>query len=110
MGVIKAKKENKVYTITEQQKKRYLQEGYDIYDGEGCFLEHSPKKKIAYSEHMEIVKELVEEIEHLQNELTQLKTGGTGNAEQTPDGDVGSEGAAGEPPEESKEAAKKGKG
>jgi len=57
MGVIKAKRENKVYTISEQQKKRYLQEGYDIYDGEGNLLEHSPKKKISYSEYEAVCKE-----------------------------------------------------
>lgn len=57
MGVIKARRENKVYTITEQQKERYLQEGYDIYDGEGNLTEHSPKKKISYSEYEAVCKE-----------------------------------------------------
>ena len=58
MGIIKAKKENKIYTITEQQKKRYLGDGYDIYDGDGNLLEHSPKKKISYAEYDKVVKEL----------------------------------------------------
>lgn len=56
--MIKAKKENKVYTITEQQKGRYLQEGYDIYDGEGNLLQHSPKKKIEYGKYAELREEL----------------------------------------------------
>lgn len=55
---MKAKKENKVYTIaTEQEKSRYLKEGYDIYDDSGNLLEHSPLKKIAYSEYAKILEE-----------------------------------------------------
>lgn len=68
MGEIKAKKENKVYIITGQQKARYLQEGFDIYDDEGNLLEHSPKKKIAYSEYAK-----------LQEEMEALKDGKTGD-------------------------------
>lgn len=60
---MKAKKENKVYTInTEQEKQRYLKEGFDIYDDSGNVQEYSPKKKIAFSEYMKAAKE----IEHLQ--------------------------------------------
>lgn len=56
---MKAKKENKVYTInTEQEKQRYLKEGFDIYDDEGKVLEYSPQKKIAFSEYMKAVKEI----------------------------------------------------
>lgn len=54
MGM-KAKKENKVYRInTEQEKSRYLKEGFDIYDDEGKVLEYSPLKKIAYSEYVKL--------------------------------------------------------
>lgn len=56
---MKAKKENKVYAInSEQEKQRYLKEGYDIYDDEGNIMEHSPKKKIAFSEYMKAAKEI----------------------------------------------------
>ena len=55
---MKAKKENKVYTInTDQEKSRYLKEGYDIYDDNGNLLEHSPLKKIAYSEYAKLLAE-----------------------------------------------------
>ena len=55
---MKAKRENKVYTITtEQEKQRYLKEGFDIYDDAGELLEHSPLKKIAYSEYAKLMEE-----------------------------------------------------
>lgn len=55
---MKAKRENKVYTITtEQEKNRYLKEGYDIYDDDGKLLEYSPLKKIAYSEYAKLLEE-----------------------------------------------------
>ncbi len=55
---MKAKKENKVYSITtEQEKQRYLKQGYDIYDDEGKLLEHSPQKKISYSQYDVLQKE-----------------------------------------------------
>ena len=48
---MKAKKENKIYKIvTEEEKNRYLKEGFDIYDDSGKLLEYSPAKKISYSE------------------------------------------------------------
>ncbi len=56
---MKAKKENKVYTInTEQEAQRYLKDGYDIYDDDGNVRDYSPKKKIAFSEYMKVVKEI----------------------------------------------------
>lgn len=55
---MKAKKENKVYRIaTEQEKQRYLKEGFDIYDDTGTILEHSPLKKISYSEYAKLQAE-----------------------------------------------------
>lgn len=58
---MKAKKENKVYRITtEQEKQRYLKEGYDIYDDEGTLIEHSPLKKIEYGKYAALKKELEE--------------------------------------------------
>lgn len=56
---MKAKKENKVYTInTEQEAQRYLKDGFDIYDDNGNVRDYSPKKRIAYSEYMKAVKEI----------------------------------------------------
>lgn len=56
---MKAKKENKVYTInTEQEAQRYLKDGYDIYDDGGNVRDYSPKKKIAFSEYMKAAKEI----------------------------------------------------
>ena len=56
---MKAKKENKVYTInTEQEAQRYLKDGYDIYDDDGNVRDYSPKKQIAFSEYMKAVKEI----------------------------------------------------
>ena len=56
---MKAKKENKIYQInTEQEKERYLKEGYDIYDDDGKVLTYSPLKKIAYSEYVQACNEI----------------------------------------------------
>ena len=75
---MKAKKENKVYTITtEQEKKRYLKEGFDIYDDEGKLLEHSPLKKIAYSKYAELEKknqDLVAENEAMKAKVVDLES------------------------------------
>lgn len=54
---MKAKKDNKIYRIIEAQKKRYLADGYDIFDDEGNLLEYSPLKKIEYNRYVEVVKE-----------------------------------------------------
>lgn len=55
---MKAKRENKVYSITtEQEKQRYLKDGFDIYDDNGILAEYSPKKKISYSQYDALLKE-----------------------------------------------------
>lgn len=55
---MKAKKENKVYQIkTDAEKNRYLQQGFDIYDDDGKLIEHSPKRKVPYSEYDKVKKE-----------------------------------------------------
>lgn len=53
--MLEARKENKVYSITEQQKDRYLKDGFDIYE-DGVIVEHTPKKRIKYSDHLLILK------------------------------------------------------
>ena len=58
---MKAKKENKVYRITtDQEKQRYLREGFDIYNDEGVLTEYSPLKKIEYCKYAALKKELEE--------------------------------------------------
>jgi hypothetical protein len=59
--MLEARKENKVYKVDETQKKRYLSEGFDIYDEKGEIVEHSPLKVIKYNEHLKIVAKVVEE-------------------------------------------------
>lgn len=66
---MKAKKENKVYDIREQEKKRYLEDGYDIYTDDGKVEEYSPKKMIKYSEYDKLLKEN----EVLKAEIKKLK-------------------------------------
>lgn len=70
---MKAKKENKVYSInTKQEAQRYLKDGYDIYDDDGNVREYSPKKEIAFSEYMKAVKE-IERLQDLAAENEALK-------------------------------------
>jgi len=59
--MLEARKENKVYKIDETQKKRYLNEGFDIYDENGVIVEHTPKKVIKYSEHLKKLEAVVAE-------------------------------------------------
>ena len=54
--MLEARKENKVYMVDATQTKRYLMEGFDIYEN-GKIVEHSPLKKIGYGEHLRIVEE-----------------------------------------------------
>lgn len=49
--MLEARKENKVYSINDQQKDRYLKEGFDIYQ-DGEIIEYTPLKKIKYSDHL----------------------------------------------------------
>ena len=51
-------KDNKEYTITEENKEAFLKEGYDIYDDKGKLVEYSPKKKISYNEYLKVNEEL----------------------------------------------------
>lgn len=66
---MKAIKENKEYTVTENEKKRYLNEGFDLYDDNGTLIEYSPKKKIEYNIHVKKIKEKDAEISELKEQL-----------------------------------------
>lgn len=66
---MKAKKDNKVYRIDETQKKKYLSEGFDIYNDEGELVEYSPLKKIEYNKYVDVLKEN----EELKKQLSELQ-------------------------------------
>lgn len=66
--MLEARKENKVYQINEQQKDRYLKQGFDIYE-DGNIVEYTPLKTIKLSEHFSKMKEKDEEIEKLKKLL-----------------------------------------
>ena len=74
---MKAKKENKIYRIdSEQEKQRYLKEGYDIYNDEGVLVQHSPLKKIEYGKYDALLKEkasLKEQLAAKDEEIKSLK-------------------------------------
>lgn len=57
---MKANKGNKVYTITEGQRKFYVDAGYDIMDDEGDVIEYGKGKTVLYTEYAEVKKELDE--------------------------------------------------
>ena len=63
-----AEKENKVYTITEEQKATYLAEGFDIRDDEGNIIAYGAGKTVTYEDYMKLMKEnaaLKEELDKL---------------------------------------------
>lgn len=71
--MLEARKENKVYKINEQQKDRYLKDGFDIYENDKV-IEYTPKKLIKYSEHLSQLKKVSLEKDTLIQELKgQLK-------------------------------------
>lgn len=57
---MKATKGNKVYTITEEQRKFYLDAGYDIIDDEGKVIKYGKGKTVPYAEYAAVKKELDE--------------------------------------------------
>lgn len=60
-----AKKLNRVYTIDENDKNKYLKNGFDIINEKGEVIENAITKTIAYSEHNKIVEELKAQVETL---------------------------------------------
>ena len=57
MRIMTAEKENKVYTITEEQKATYLAEGFDIRDDEGNIIAYGAGKTVTYEDYMKLMKE-----------------------------------------------------
>ncbi|MFT4146422.1 MAG: hypothetical protein QM644_18415 [Mobilitalea sp.] len=66
---MKAVKENKIYTITEEAKATYLSQGYDMADDNGNIIERSPLSKVSYSEYVKVLSQL----EKIKTELAGLK-------------------------------------
>lgn len=65
---MKAVKANKQYTITENEKKSYLAQGFDIINDDGT-IEHSPQATVSYSEYEKLLNENLA----LKSENEQLK-------------------------------------
>ncbi len=54
---MKAVKENKVYTITEQQRKAYVTQGFDITDDRGRIIEYAAGKTVPYAQYAALLEE-----------------------------------------------------
>lgn len=72
--MLKAKKGNKVYKISEAEKTSYLANGYDVIDENGNVIEHALNSTVPYSEYIKVVKEL-EELEELKAATEKDKKG-----------------------------------
>lgn len=57
---MKAVKANKEYSITEAEKKGYIDQGFDIINDDGTMLAYGRGKTVPYDEYMKLVKELEE--------------------------------------------------
>lgn len=66
---MKAVKNNRVYTITGQQRKSYAAQGFDIIGDDGNVIEHAVGKTVPYAEHAA----LLDENEQLKAENERLK-------------------------------------
>ncbi len=68
---MKAIKDNKVYSITEQEVKGYKSRGFDIYDNKGKLKEHGAGKAISAEKYEALEKEnarLKKALEKMKNE------------------------------------------
>ena len=57
---MKAVKTNKVYNITETEKQRYINEGFDICDDNGVVIEYGRGKSVPFEDYLELKKKLEE--------------------------------------------------
>ncbi len=71
---MKATKGNKTYTISEQEKKRYLDAGYDILDDTGATIAYGRGKTVSYDEYAKVKAEC----DALKAELEALNVGDSG--------------------------------
>jgi cell division protein FtsB len=76
-----AEKGNKVYSIDESMKARYLSDGFDIYE-DGKILEYGTGKTVEYKEYVklmeenEALKKKIAELEENSGESTKTKKAG----------------------------------
>lgn len=54
---MKATKANKVYSISESEKKHYIAQGYDILDDEGNITDYGAGKSVSYEEYRKVKEE-----------------------------------------------------
>ena len=66
-------KNNKEYTVNEIDKKRYLEDGFDIYNEKGEVVEYSPKKMIRFVDHLKKIEVLNGKIEELEETNKKLE-------------------------------------
>lgn len=55
---MKAIKENRVYTITEADQKRFIAEGYDIRDDDGNLIAFGAGKTVPFGKYAEALKRI----------------------------------------------------
>lgn len=73
---MRAEKGNKVYTITEEQKERYQNDGFDIFSDDGEIIAYGVGKNVSYEEYAALKKEneaLKEKLAELENPQTDEK-------------------------------------
>ena len=74
-------KDNKQYFILENEKEKYLLDGYDIADDKGKIVEFNHGRTVSYTEYMELKKQktadkdLKDKIKALEKENRNLKKG-----------------------------------
>jgi len=72
---MKAVKGNKVYTIDETSKARYVNDGFDVQNDSGEIITYGKGKTVPYEQYAALKKEL-EELKTAEKETTEEKTGG----------------------------------
>lgn len=73
---MKAVKENREYTITEQDIKSFANDGYDILDDNGKVVQYGAGKKVSFDKYMKLKESydsLMDEVVELRDELEKLK-------------------------------------
>lgn len=77
---MRAEKGNKVYTITEEEKERYQNDGFDIFSDDGEIIIYGIGKNIPYEEYAALKKEN----EALKEKLAQTETSQTSEKPEEP--------------------------
>lgn len=65
-----AEKDNKIYTIDQNQVAAYQTAGFDIRDDDGKLIEYGVDKTVPYSDYAKVLKEN----EELKKQLSSLRT------------------------------------